>query len=229
MPPIPIQEIEIEEITRGLSHGVRKHIANILLANQIIEREAHECSDIQTLTTLITTEVHQLKKFITNFQQYIHLDQLNLQLINLKTFLNEYFHNHVPLPPNNIKLIKTIDEDLPEHLFDYKKMCTALTEILSNSYEAMPFGGEIQFAAWLLQKTPQEMITVIQITDTGVGIPENNLKFVKLAYFTTKIGHIGMGLAKVTKIIDVHRGKFSIANRAEQGTIAMISLPSSRV
>jgi PAS domain S-box-containing protein len=133
------------------------------------------------------------------------------------------------LEMGNIKIEREIEPNLPEIKADSQLLQQAIFDIVSN-------------ARWAIQKKSKEeggVITIkacyepnkdtvdISISDTGIGIPEENLKRVFEPFFTTKgVGEgSGLGLFMVYNIIKEHKGNIEVESKPNQGTTFKISLP----
>jgi signal transduction histidine kinase len=105
---------------------------------------------------------------------------------------------------------------------DAHKMEQVLVNLVLNAVGAMPRGGRLAFRH--IEGGP--FLTLI-VSDTGEGIPKENLEKVFEPFFTTKgIGEgTGLGLAVCRKIIEQHGGKISVSSRPGEGTEFHISLP----
>jgi signal transduction histidine kinase len=68
-------------------------------------------------------------------------------------------------------------------------------------------------------------VIFVEITDTGEGIPEENLKSLFDPFFTTKMTGTGMGLPITLRIIEEHRGSIKVRSLAGKGTTFIITLP----
>ena len=150
--------------------------------------------------------------------------------------------------PSEIKkesedLIKIIDESLELISFQSRKMKVEITfsypqapviitfdksqlkqlflNLFLNSIQSMPDGGELKIE---IQRLPEEKI-LISISDTGEGIPEENLDKIFDPFFTTKKGGTGLGLSICYGIIQSHKGDIEIKNNPGQGTTAFIRIP----
>jgi polar amino acid transport system substrate-binding protein len=75
--------------------------------------------------------------------------------------------------------------------------------------------------------TQSGKMAVIKVTDTGIGIESQNLKFVTDPFFTTKrkIGGTGLGLSISSSILEEHKGRFNFSSEPGKGTIVEIILP----
>ena len=126
-----------------------------------------------------------------------------------------------------VQLIKNYDENLPDIPIDAALMRQTLFNLVQNSIQAMPKGGSI-YVTTLLEDIERDVsAVVIEIRDTGIGIPEEIQEQIYDAYFTTKdaTGGIGLGLAISHQIITAHEGKIEVRSKMGMGTAFKISLP----
>jgi len=70
-------------------------------------------------------------------------------------------------------------------------------------------------------------MTTLSVADTGRGIREEDLAFVLDPFYTTKAVGIGMGLTKVSRIMQEHDGTVEIASRKGQGTTVVLRFPAT--
>jgi two-component system NtrC family sensor kinase len=130
----------------------------------------------------------------------------------------------------NIGLEKNLDPDLPQVFADFDKIQQVLINIILNAIQAMPDGGRLTIKTSLARDIFVEGIqkdTVrIDITDTGIGIPKENLKKLFTPFFTTKAKGkgVGLGLSVVHGIIGKHKGKIEVESELNTGTTFSIYL-----
>jgi len=99
----------------------------------------------------------------------------------------------------------------------------AFINIVTNAIDAMPNGGILKIDA---HKNKNHLC--ISFSDTGMGIPEENLTKVTEPLFTTKAQGYGLGLAIAKRIIETdHRGTFILKSKVGEGTTAEVRLPFS--
>jgi len=103
---------------------------------------------------------------------------------------------------------------------DQDLLYRAFLNIFINAMQSINDGGTISIR-WEEGKENFRM----EIEDTGSGISQENVKKIFNPFFTTKERGSGLGLSIVNKIIEVHRGRITIASREGQGTKVSIRLP----
>jgi signal transduction histidine kinase len=115
---------------------------------------------------------------------------------------------------------------LPEVRVDPMQLEQALVEIVSNALDAMPHGGTLRIAARADGSARGDAGVVIEIADTGVGIPERVLASVCEPFFTTRAEGTGLGLAIAKRYIEQNGGDLDISSVASVGTTVRIRLPA---
>ncbi len=114
-----------------------------------------------------------------------------------------------------------VDVQPMDLLVDKELMCWALSEILSNAVESLPESvGEVRINARL-----DGGQVILEIADTGRGIPEAELPYILDPFYTTKAVGVGIGLPKADRVIREHGGNMVIESREGQGTKVTIRLP----
>lgn len=99
-----------------------------------------------------------------------------------------------------------------------------ITNLIRNSVEAMPEGGEL-----VVETTLVENRVVVRVADTGIGIPQENLGKIFEPFFTTKgFQRVGMGLPTCYGIVNNHGGSISVESELGRGSVFSVSLPVSR-
>ena len=121
-----------------------------------------------------------------------------------------------------VQVIRNYDTGLPDVALDTALMRQTLFNFVQNSIQAMPKGGSIYITTQL-----EATDAVIEIRDTGIGIPEAIQEQIYDAYFTTKdeTGGIGLGLALSHQIITAHKGKIEVRSKMGMGTAFKIRIP----
>ena len=92
--------------------------------------------------------------------------------------------------------------------------------LLKNAISAMPEGGKLK-----VHTIHRGNEVILRISDTGVGIPEENMGKIFEPYFTTKDFGSGLGLTLVYKIVKEHLGDIEINSKVGEGATINVSFP----
>jgi signal transduction histidine kinase len=155
--------------------------------------------------TLGLVDIHEILKKSLSFASYL----IDMEKIEIK---REYFAKKPHLMANSRELIQ------------------AFINILTNAGEAMPDGGTIAIQTMSMDQEDSKKgmdSLCIKISDTGIGIPEENLARIFEQFFTTKTNGKGngLGLYVVHAIIEKHHGHIEVESKVNQGTFFTIYLP----
>jgi signal transduction histidine kinase len=126
---------------------------------------------------------------------------------------------------HNIKIVKQFDPFLPFVRGNASKLKQVFMNIIVNAAEAMHGNGTLMINT---SPAPDGKMVFIEFTDTGEGIPEENLTRIFDPFFTTKdIGKgTGLGLATSYGIVQEHEGTIRVKSKAGEGTTFIIELPT---
>jgi two-component system NtrC family sensor kinase len=123
---------------------------------------------------------------------------------------------------HNINIVRDYQPDLPPIPIDENQMEQVFINMLLNASQSMPGGGRIHIKTC----TENEEYACLKITDTGVGISEENLEKIFDPFFTTKSDKgMGLGLSVSYGIIERHGGKIEVQSKVNEGTTFTIKLP----
>jgi len=127
---------------------------------------------------------------------------------------------------SNIRIESQVQAGLPPLAGDFNQLQQCLINLIFNAIDAMPDGGTLTLNGRL---DAQHNTVVIQVKDTGPGIPPEHLASIFEPFFTTKSeGHgLGLGLSTVFGIVERHRGTIAAQNAPEGGALFVITFPVS--
>jgi PAS domain S-box-containing protein len=170
---------------------------------------------------VINEEMDRLNHIVVDFLFAVRPMTLNVQEANLNALIREIADfTDYELKDARVKLVLELEENLPLVDFDGQVMKQALLNLIQNAVAAMDGGGTLTIKTeW------KDNDAVVSISDTGRGIPEENLAKIFEPYFTTKERGSGLGLTLVFKIIREHRGEITVASKEGEGTCFTIILP----
>lgn len=193
----------IKKLNNNLSDEDKKKLISYL---ELIASEAERCGNI----------VKNLLLFSRSSEKNVSVNDL-ISIIERSLLL---INHHLQL--NNIKLDKDYCCNYLEFECDKNQIQQAILAILINSIEAMPEGGTLGVKVFCANS----FVNII-ISDTGVGIPKENLDRIFEPFFSTKPGGkgTGLGLSVVYGIVKQHQGKINIESEVNKGTKVKLTFP----
>jgi len=173
-----------------------------------------------THTLAIIRDVKRLQELVSKFSTFAKMPQVNLKADRVERVLQEAIDMYANTPLN-VKIKTRLQPDIPLVRINAGMIKQVFINIIKNAIEAMPMGGNLTITTVSLDK-----MVLIEIADTGIGIPANIQDKVLEPYFTTKESGTGLGLTICSKIISDHGGHMKIISRENEGTTVIIALPA---
>lgn len=144
---------------------------------------------------------------------------VELQRTDLSILVQEVLAPEMVLFRNSDVRLKPYLNGLPPVMLDRDKMKQVILNLCKNAVEAMPQGGCLTLKGYLSSADT----LVLEVSDTGIGIPEGMDIFE--IFQTTKPDGTGLGLPLVSQIISAHRGTVDYFSEPGKGTTFRLSLP----
>lgn len=213
----------VGKLAAGIAHEIRNPLASVSGSIEMLSRELNVRQENKKLMHIILKETDRLNGLVSEFLDYVRPEQLKLQPLNIHTLIDETLTALAmdPQQSNAIKIAFISDDKLLEAPMNKEKMKQVLWNLLINAKQAMPKGGTLTIHTSLHHGEIK-----IDISDTGVGISQEDLKKIFDPFFTTKEKGTGLGLSMVHKIIEAHQGKILVHSKLKEGTTFSILLPT---
>jgi signal transduction histidine kinase len=218
----------LANLAAGVAHEIRNPLNAIGMAIQRLQREfAPSLPESQQeylhFTEVLRGEVKRVNQIIEQFLFFARPGHLDLQPVQIKDVLKDLLLLcKEAAEQQKILLVENVNPDLPLLKLDRQRIHEALWNLVTNAFQSMPKGGMVELGARANKDKTQ---VIIQISDTGGGIPAENLGKIFDYYFTTKEKGMGLGLPLAHKIIQEHGGTIEVESTAGKGTIFRITLP----
>ena len=211
-------------LAAGVAHEVRSPLNSIAMTAQYLKETIGDNADDDTRECLdvITQQVKNLDSTVRQFLQLTCPVEMNWEMADLNAFLVDVLRSFASsMEMAKVTLTPKFSKELLYAKIDRDKMRQAISNIVANGIQAMPDGGELSvMTAWDM---PQR-IAIIEISDTGVGVSQENIDRLFEPYFTTKPDGIGLGLAITYRIIEAHNGEIRMESEEGQGTTFAVLL-----
>jgi PAS domain S-box-containing protein len=219
------------EFISNVSHELRTPLASIIgFAETISTDKELPLEMVLEFNNIILNEGKRLAKLINDVLDFSKLESgqegLNKSHFVFRTFLQEILaaFNEKSTEKNiNFRAILPNDEIIV--YADRERLSKAISHVLSNALKFTSPKGEVK-----VETTDQKEEVELQISDTGIGIPKEEIpnlfqKFSKISRTGSAATGAGFGLVTVKQIIDAHRGSIEVNSTVDKGTTFKIRLP----
>jgi len=204
-----------------------QHLKNIFSQPNVTPEDIEEAKEF---LDIVDDKIGELRQTSEQFLTLNRPQKLKLETVNLNALLDSVISEFVLIAEEaKIQIIRNYDSDLPDMQLDDMLIRQTIFNFIQNSIQAMPKGGSI-YITTTLEEIGGMAFAVLEIRDTGIGIPEENQERIYDAYFTTKEadGGVGLGLSISHQIISAHKGKVEVRSQVGMGTAFKILLPVKR-
>lgn len=211
-----------------VAHEIKNPLMPIVMNAEIIERNLkNNMSDkdiekIKNSTTIIIKNANSISNLIKSFSEFSFAIKISDKKESINEVILEVLDSFKNIPNMKFKV------SLTKHDYylnmDRDKLIMSFRNLIKNSIEAME-NNNIESIIYLSSYHEiidyKEFFTV-SITDTGIGIENNNIKRIFEPYFTSKSKGTGIGLATTEKIIMEHKGHILVESIVGEGSTFFI-------
>mgnify|MGYP000315349522 CR=1 FL=1 len=183
-----------------------------------ISTSLEEKNQLKNLLERIYKQAEYINGIVMDLQDYAK--DVTPQLV--ETDIHELLDDALSsiMIPEKIDVILDVEEGFPKILADHTLMKRVLANLIKNAVEAMPEGGKVRISA-----TVKGDKVLINVRDTGIGIPKENMDKIFKPFFTTKSKGLGLGLAICKKLVEAQGGRITVKSEAGKGTEFKIEIP----
>ncbi len=222
------------EFISATIHELKTSLTAIIAAAELLadELQQGEKSLIGKLIRSIIRNAHSIDEKLPHALEVQRLLTGNLQLKPEPVAIGQVIHNVVALfYPKALKEKQSLTLEVPDSLplvkADSQRIERALLTLVANASKFTPKGGKIKVSAWQDNNT-----LVVQVSDTGIGIPPAEQERIFQPYYQIKQGGgkltgSGLGLAIAKSIVELHGGNIWLKSAVGQGSSFFFSLPLS--
>jgi signal transduction histidine kinase len=233
-----VQLEELSKLTGGLAHEIKNPLSTIKLNLDLVSEELEEPEAGQSENrraggnnrrlararrqiAIVQKEADRLEQILEDFLHYIGRTELRLASTDINELVGDMIdfyspqaHGHsvtIRQGLSNEPLICRIDSDMLKQV---------MLNLFINAQQAMTNGGEL-----MIRTDRRKKEAVIQINDTGRGIPSDQLPHIFNAYYSSHRHGSGLGLPTARKIVEAHKGTIAVDSEPGKGTSFTITLP----
>jgi two-component system NtrC family sensor kinase len=216
-------------LTAGIAHELNNPINNIMLTAAILQEDYRSLSDEDRIDMAndLVDQAQRSQKIVRNLLDFARESEMKTELFQVRDLIEEVLR----LTTNQMKLSKVkpnrqFADNLPPIHGDKAQLNQVFLNIVLNAVDAMPQGGVLTVKTGVNQEYLK-----VDVSDTGVGIPEHILNSIFDPFFTTKSTGkgTGLGLSVSLGIIRKHGGDIQVKSIPNEGTTFTVLLPTAKV
>jgi two-component system NtrC family sensor kinase len=207
----------------GIAHEINNPLAGILLYSSNLVKKVPETGPLKKGLEVIIHEAIRCRGIIQDLLEFSRQKEPAKALADLNGVINKassILVNEFRL--NRIALEKRLSDNLPSVLIDVNEMEQVFINFFMNAIEAIQGQGQVSVRTY---KDEDNQGVVVEIEDSGMGIPQEHLEKIFEPFFSTKPKGTGLGLAVNYGIIQKHGGQLRVSSQPGRGTTMTIRLP----
>jgi two-component system sensor histidine kinase HydH len=211
------------QLAAGVAHEIRNPLSSIRGFAQLFRKRFEDGSEDQRYAEVMVQEVDRLNRVIANLLDFARPQELVLREIRPRE-VAEHALALVRKEAEARSVRIRLEGNADPQLADPDQLTQALLNLMLNGLEAMDTGGELGLE---LGSGQEGKGWTLRISDTGEGIPRENLSRLFDPFFTTKKRGTGLGLAIVHRIVESHGGSILVESEPGRGTSFVLSFPGN--
>ena len=211
------------KLAAGVAHEINSPLTGILTYSSLLLQAKPDGDPDREDLEVIVNETNRCKNIVKGLLDFARQTAPQKTL----TDINEVVEKSTNLIAHqaslqNVKIEKKTAPGLPKISVDVGQIQQVFINILLNAIEAMPEGGNLTVSS-----AREDKMVAVRFTDTGVGIPKENLPKILDPFYTTKEqgSGTGLGLSVSYGIVERHRGKLEVKSRVGKGSTFTVKLP----
>jgi signal transduction histidine kinase len=214
-------------LAAGLAHEIRNPLVAVKTLTQLLPERMDDEEFRKEFTQIASQEIDRMASLVNELLEFARPSEPQLQPENLKEVMQGMIlliSTHAM--KKDLEIETQIDDDLPLVNIDREQMKQVLLNLLLNAIDATPEGGRIKLEVHALVNERGQRALHIEVSDTGCGIPEENVEQIFTPFFSTKGKGSGLGLSISNQIVQDHHGTITVRSRLDEGTSFLIMLPA---
>ena len=216
-------------LAASVAHEVRNPLGAVDIQLQLLEDDLKDVEEglrgrVYRRLNIAQMEMKRLDRIVHNFLKFTRTPRLDLQRISLNSVVRHVFDLVSPeARERGVRLNLDLLEGLPAVDGDESQLGQAVLNMTVNAFQAMTSGGELSARTRMDAEGSQVRLS---ISDTGCGIPDEEIDRIFEFYYTTRDEGTGLGLSIAQQIIYQHRGHIEVESEAGEGAVFKVYLPT---
>jgi PAS domain S-box-containing protein len=210
-------------LAAGVAHEVNTPLAVISNYIQMLARQLPGDDSRQKIIEKIVKQTFRASEIVNNLLNFSRTGAAQFSAVNLNEVIEETLSLVAhPFRASQVSVIKSLEDRLPPVNGSGNRLQQVFLNLFLNARDAMPSGGMLE-----VRTSSQNGSVEVEVTDTGVGIPGENLRRIFDPFFTTKATGrgTGLGLSVSYGIVKEHNGRIDVRSTPGKGTSFRLEFP----
>jgi signal transduction histidine kinase len=224
----------IGELAAGVAHEINNPLDGLLNCIHRIKRDPQNEGQTKEYLNLMEEALRRIESTVGQLLNFSRQHELALTLVSLNQVVNEVVGLiEYSAEEKSVRIEQHFQKDLDLILGDKHLLEQVVLNLALNAIGAMPDGGVLTFKTGKIEFDALfgEAATFVQVTDTGIGIPQSVQDRIFDPFYTTRITEkgTGLGLSVSNRIVTQHEGVIEFESEIERGSTFTVKLPIRRV
>ncbi len=206
------------EVAAKVAHEIRNPLVSVGGFAKRLEKKLD--GNLKEYAEIIVREVERLEGILKEILGFVKEVRLSKEQVDLNALVEDI----ITLMKSDIDdrgvILKKDFAGRIEIFVDQNRIKEAIVNILANAVQSLVGSGTVHIRTYM--KGPN---AVVEIADTGKGIPDSDRQFIFDPFFTTKSSGTGLGLSITNRIIQEHSGRIEVESRVNEGSVFRVYLP----
>ncbi len=221
-----------QDFVANVSHELRTPLSSIKgYAETLLEGALEDKKNAKEFISIIHKDSERLNKLIDDILDLSKIESGKMNMVFIPADISDVIHRTVSVlkkqaSMKNITFELNVDQALPKVKGDETRLIQVLMNLADNAIKYTPESGRISISAGL-----EEGFVRVTVTDTGIGIPENDLPRIFERFYrvdkarSDQQGGTGLGLSIVKHIVSAHGGRIRVASELLKGSTFSFTIP----
>ena len=216
-------------LTAGLAHEIRNPLVAIRTFTQLLPERYDDAEFREGFQGLALKEVDRICGLINDLLSFARPSKPNVSPENLNDVVDNIARIlETQAKEKGVAIAREFGDDLPKVWIDREQMKQVFMNLILNAIQAMQEGGSISISTRAVSRNsaePSGEFVQVEVRDTGIGIPEENVQHIFDPFFTSKDEGSGLGLAVSHQIVQEHGGFVTVESTVGKGTAFFVHVP----
>lgn len=212
-------------IAHNATHTVRNHLAALKMSLYMLE-QADDDTDPSVHFNIAREEINRIEFFLRDLEHHANPPPLRLETCRLLDVINLGLEEARPLlAQKSVSLHRQFPPESPVVEVDRMQLARCFTQLVQNAVAAMTRAQELHV---VVKRHPAKNKTwwTVEIRDSGKGISPPDRHRVFEPFFTTNGKSLGLGLASVRRVMELHGGEAELLSSSPDGTAVALRIPA---